>query len=171
MEKLSEASELAAYLDGQEAVEFYLTAFHDYSGPDGLFRKLRVVFIQGRPFIAHMAVSEHWMVHYLNAYMHESEAKRAEEAAMMATFDEGFANRHAEAFRALCEAYPLDYFGIDCAETSDGRLLVFEADVAMIVHAMDPEDLFPYKKPAMRKLFAAFVSCLHEAADKASDRG
>lgn len=164
MEKLSAAAELAPYLAEEDAQEFYLTAFHDYSGADGLFRKLRVVFIQGRPFIAHMAVSEHWMVHYLNAYMDQSEAKRAEEAAMMASFDEGFARRHAEAFADLCQAYPLDYFGIDCAETPDGRLLVFEADVAMIVHAMDPEDLFPYKKPAMRKLFDAFVRCLHEVA-------
>jgi hypothetical protein len=111
-----------------------------------------------------MAVSEHWMVHYLNAHMDESEAKRAEEAAMMATFDEGFARRHAEAFAALCTAYPLDYFGVDCAETPDGRLLVFEADVAMIVHAMDSADLYPYKKPAMRRLFDAFVDCLHAAA-------
>jgi hypothetical protein len=106
------------------------------------------------------------MVHYLNAHMDESEAKRAEEAAMMATFGEGFARRHAEAFAALCAAYPLDYFGIDCAETPDGRLLVFEADVAMIVHAMDPEALFPYKKPAMHKLFGAFVDCLHAAAGR-----
>jgi hypothetical protein len=164
MQKLSAAAELAAYLSEQEGEAFYLTAFHDYSGADGLFRKLRVVFIQGRPFIAHMAVSEHWMVHYLNADMDQSEAKRAEEAAMMATFDDGFARRHAAAFGDLCAAYPLDYFGIDCAETADGRLLVFEADVAMIVHAMDPEDLFPYKQPAMRKLFDAFVGCLHAAA-------
>ena len=164
MEKLSGPGEIDAYLAQHEAAEFYVTAFHDYSGADGLFRKLRVVFIGGRPFIAHMAVSENWMVHYLNAHMDQSEAKRAEEAAMMATFDGGFADRHAEAFGALCETYPLDYFGIDCAETADGRLLVFEADVAMIVHAMDPEDLYPYKKPAMRRLFDAFVGHLREAA-------
>lgn len=164
MQKLGSAAEAAAYLAEHDATEFYATAFEDYSGQDGLFRKLRVVFIQGRPFIAHMAVSENWMVHYLNANMDESAAKRAEEAEMMATFDEGFAVRHAEAFQALCEAYALDYFGIDCAETADGRLVVFEADVAMIVHAMDPEDLYPYKKPAMRRLFGAFVDCLHQTA-------
>lgn len=163
MAKLCSPAEIGAYLATQPAAEYYVTAFHDYSGPDGLFRKLRVVFIQGRPFLAHMAVSENWMVHYLNAHMDESEARRAEEAAMMATFDEGFAVRHAEAFKALCETYPLDYFGIDCAESADGRLLVFEADVAMIVHAMDPAEVYPYKKPAMRQLFAAFVDCLHEA--------
>ena len=170
MEKLSAPGEIGAYLAQQEAEEFYVTAFHDYSGADGLYRKLRIVFIRGRAFVAHMAVSENWMVHYLNAHMDESAAKRAEEAAMMATFDEGFASRHAAAFRALCETYPLDYFGIDCAETADGRLLVFEADVAMIVHAMDPEDLYPYKKPAMARLFDAFVGCLYEAAESSAVR-
>jgi hypothetical protein len=89
--------------------------------------------------------------------MHESAAKRAEEAAMFATFDDGFAARHAGALAAICERLPLDYFGIDCAETKDGRLLVFEADVALIVHNIDPPDLYPYKPPAMLKLFAGVM--------------
>ena len=38
----------------------------------------------------------------------------------------------------------------------DGRLLIFEVDNAMIVHAMDDEGMYPYKKPAMQKVFTAF---------------
>lgn len=79
---------------------------------------------------------------------------------MMETFDEGFAARHADAFADLTQTFGLDYVGIDCAETQDGRLVVFEADVAMIVHAMDSAELYPYKKPAMAKLFAGFVAGL-----------
>ena len=90
------------------------------------------------------------MVHYPSAGM----TKRAEEAAFMRGCDTGFAVRHAAAFRSLCDKIGLDYFGIDCAETRDGRLLLFEADVAMIVHALDPEPF--YKKPVMQGLFAAF---------------
>jgi hypothetical protein len=164
VQKVDDAAELAAYLADQAEPAFYVTRFVDYSSADGLYRKHRIVFIRGRPFISHMAVSPRWMVHYLNADMAESAANRADEARAMATFDEDFAARHADAFAFLCEAIPLDYFGIDCAETRDGRLLVFEADVAMIVHAMDPEDLYPYKKPAMAKLFAAFVEMLAAAA-------
>lgn len=78
----------------------------------------------------------------------------------MQDFDEDFARRHAKSIDALCERFGLDYFGVDCAEMPDGRLLVFEADVAMIVHDMDPEAIFPYKKPAMRKLFKAFHDAL-----------
>ena len=78
----------------------------------------------------------------------------------MATFDDGFARRHAAAFRALHEPLGFDYYSIDCAETRDGRLLVFEADAAAIIHLMDPPDLFPYKQPQMRKVFGAFDAML-----------
>jgi glutathione synthase/RimK-type ligase-like ATP-grasp enzyme len=70
------------------------------------------------------------------------------------------------AFDSLVRTFGLDYFGIDCAETQDGRLVVFEADVAMIVHAMDSAELYPYKKPAMEKLFAAFVQVMSTASQR-----
>jgi len=82
----------------------------------------------------------------------------------MATFDTEFAPRHQAAFAALHERLGLDYFGIDSAETADGRLLVFEVDVAMIVHDMDPPDLFPYKQPQMTKVFEAFQAMLRRRA-------
>ncbi|MGH6970728.1 MAG: hypothetical protein ACREEQ_03885, partial [Caulobacteraceae bacterium] len=145
-----------AYLGGRTEPTFYVSPFVDYSGPDGRFRKLRVAMVGGRPFLVHMAISDHWMVHYLNAGMDLDPAKRAEEAEAMATFETGFAARHGAALAAMHRAFGLDYFALDCAEDREGRLLLFEADTAMIVHDMDPPDLYPYKPPAMRKLFAAF---------------
>ncbi|MBV9512369.1 MAG: hypothetical protein JO303_19025 [Caulobacteraceae bacterium] len=162
--KLDDAAAAAAYLAEQPAEAFYLSPFVDYAGPDGLFRKQRIVLIDGRPFLCHHAVSPRWMVHYLNADMLENPGNRAEEATMMQTFDDDFARRHRTAFEALQARIGLDYFGIDCGETPDGRLLVFEADVAMIVHDMDPPDLFPYKKPQMRKVMDAFQAMLRQAA-------
>jgi hypothetical protein len=90
--------------------------------------------------------------------MAEDASKRTAEAEWMENFDGDYARRHAVAFNALNQNINLEYFGIDCAEMPDGRLLVFEVDVAMIVHDMDDELLFPYKKAAMRKLFDAFVA-------------
>ena len=164
LEKLDEAAAIHGYLEHQTGALFYLSPFVDYSGLDGRFRKLRVALVDGRPFIVHMAVSGHWMVHYLNAGMDQDIAKRAEEAQMMATFDQGFAARHADAFAAIHAAFGLDYLAIDCAEDREGRLLIFEADTAMIVHDMDPPDLYPYKAPAMRKLFAAFQTMIAKRA-------
>jgi hypothetical protein len=95
--------------------------------------------------------------------MMESAAKRAEEARFMAEFDRDFAVRHRAALAAVADRISLDYVTVDCAETPDGRLLVFEAGNGMIVHAMDPPELFPYKEPQMRKVFGAFEAMLRDA--------
>ena len=146
---------------------FYLTQFIDYRGPDGWFRKYRIAFVGGAPYLCHMAASEHWMVHYLNAGMAESPAKRAAEAEAMADFDTGFARRHARAFATLCETIGLDYFSIDCSEAPDGRLLVFEADVAAIIHSMDDPAVYPYKRAAMQRCYDGFAAMLHSASKSA----
>jgi hypothetical protein len=164
LEKIDDPAALGAYLAGQAGERFYVSPFVDYSGPDGLFRKQRIALIGGAAYVCHLAVSPHWMVHYLNAAMTDSAENRAAEAAFMRDFDTDFAVRHRAAFAALAERIGLDYFAIDCAETKDGRLLLFEADVAMIVHDMDPPDLFPYKQPQMRKVFSAFQAMLRRAA-------
>ena len=160
LQKLDAAAALPAYLAERGEAEFYISRFIDYSGADGLFRKYRIAFIDGVPYACHMAIAEQWMIYYLNANMRASAAKRAEEAAFMAEFDTGFARRHGAALAAIAERLGLDYFGIDCADTPDGRLLLFEADIAMIVHAMDNAEIFPYKRPQMRKVFDAFCALL-----------
>jgi len=167
LQRVADAAALQAYLEGQASSEFYLAPFVDYSGPDGQFRKYRIVLIEGVPHVCHMAVSSHWMVHYLNAGMDESQAKRAEEAQAMASFDTVFARRHAEALADIDARIGLPYLGIDCAETRDGRLLVFEVDNAMVVHAMDDPQRYAYKQPVMEKVFTAFAQLLHRAAEKA----
>jgi hypothetical protein len=162
LEKIGSDADLVAYLSRVGDDAFFVTRFVDYRGTDGLHRKYRVVFIDGAPFLCHMASSPHWMVHYLNAGMDEHAERREEEAQAMAEFDGGFARRHASAFDALNAWMGLDYFQIDCAETQDGRLLVFEVDVAAIVHLMDPPDLFPYKGPQMQRVFRAFEGMLRK---------
>jgi len=70
--------ELEDYLRFCFEQRFFITAFEDYRGADGLYRKSRVGFIDRQPLLCHMAISSNWMVHYLNADMTESAAKRAE---------------------------------------------------------------------------------------------
>ncbi len=164
LEKLEDAGAIAEYLRGIANCEFYISRFVDYRGTDGQFRKYRIVLIEGRPFICHMGISAHWMIHYLNAGMAEDAGKRDEEARFMTGFDTGFAVRHADAFRAINERLGLDYVGIDCAESADGKLLIFEVDSCMIVHAVDSVGIFPYKQPQMKKVFGAFRQMLVHAA-------
>jgi glutathione synthase/RimK-type ligase-like ATP-grasp enzyme len=162
LEKLDDASAIDGYLQTESSAEFYISRFVDYRNDDGQFRKYRIILIEGKPYICHMAISQNWMIHYLNAGMAESAEKRAEEARFMVQF-ENFAKRHTIAFKAITDILQLDYVGLDCSETQDGKLLIFEADSDMIVHAMDSIDMYPYKRPVMQKIFDAFHAMLTRA--------
>jgi hypothetical protein len=49
---------------------------------------------------------------------------------------------------------------IDCGQTRDGALLVFEIDHTGVVHAMDTQEQFPYKQIYMQKVKDAFCNLL-----------
>lgn len=162
--KIDDPAAMGRYLGERQEQEFFISRFVDYSGDDGLFRKYRIVVVDGRPYACHLAIADRWDIWYLNAEMSLSESKRLEEETFMRTFDIGFANRHRTALAGLIDRIGLDYFTVDCAETKDGSLLIFEADNTAIVHNMDPPEVFPYKAPQMRKVFEAFAAMLHRRA-------
>jgi len=170
LDKLETEADIERYLADRPEAEFFISRYIDYRSGDGLFRKYRVVFIDGRPFACHMAISDQWKIWYLNTDMAQNAAKRAEEEAFMVQFDDGFAARHRAALAEIAQRVGLEYFAIDCAETASGELLVFEGDNSAIVHNMDPPDIFPYKAPQMRKLFDAFVAMLYRHAGRAQAR-
>jgi len=165
LEKLTCHKDVLSYLHRCDDEEFFVSDFIDYSSEDGAFRKGRIVFVDGVPFACHLAIADQWKIWYLNADMEQDGEKRAEEELFMARFDNGFCKRHAAAFAELVKHVDLEYFGIDCAENRDGKLVVFEADNALIVHDMDPHEVFPYKKPQMQKVFSAFAGMISSRSE------
>jgi hypothetical protein len=117
-----------------------------------------------------MAIADRWDIWYLNAGMPHSAEKRLEEETWMRTFDIAFGRRHHGALTALADRVGLEYFTIDCAETGDGSLLIFEADNTAVVHNMDHAHVFPYKPPQMRKIFDAFAAMLVRRAAQRRER-
>ena len=166
--KLDNPAAVTLYLKTRPENEFYTAPYVEYRGPDGQFRKYRVVLIDERPYACHMAISDNWVVHYMSADMRGSPAKRAEEARFFAGFDDDFARRHHDALLSIAKRLELEYVGIDCGETPDGELLIFEVDSGMTIHAMDPDDIFPYKRPQMQKVFRAFRRMLIDGATASS---
>lgn len=162
--KIDGPAAISEYLAARTEQEFFVSRFVDYANADGLFRKYRVVFIDGQSYACHMAIAERWDIWYLNADMAFSASKRLEEESFMRDFDGGFGARHQDALAAMAERVGLDYFTIDCAENKRGELLIFEADNTAVVHNMDSPDLFPYKPPQMRKVFDAFAAMLYRRA-------
>ena len=166
--KIEDRMELERYLDEQGGPEFFVAPFVDYRSHDGMYRKYRIAIIDGQPFASHMAISRRWMVHYLNADMLDNESNRQSEAEFMRYFEHDFGIKHKLAFAAIDRKIGLDYYSIDCAETRDGKLLVFEIDSGAVVHAMDPISLFPYKAPQMMRVFDAFQKMLISKANAAA---
>jgi hypothetical protein len=168
--KLDNPDAIVSYLKTRSENAFYVARYVEYRGSDDQFRKYRLVLIDERPYVCHMAISDSWVVHYLSAGMLESAAKRAEEARFFESFDQDFARRHHRALLSIAKRLELEYVGMDCSETPDGELLIFEVDSGMTVHAMDPVDIFPYKQPQMRKVFRAFRQMLMDASTRHGTR-
>jgi hypothetical protein len=168
--KIDDRAAIERYLAGHPEQEFFVSRFVDYASDDGLFRKYRIAFVDGRAYACHMAIAERWDIWYLNAGMAFSESKRDEEANFMRAFDRGFGARHQRALAALADRVGLDYFTIDCAENRRGELLIFEADNTAVVHNMDSTELYPYKAPQMRRVFEAFAAMLFRHADGGRER-
>ncbi len=144
-----------AYLDAVTAPELYVSEYVDYCSADGFFRKYRIIFVDGRPYPFHLAISPRWMVHYYNAPMTEHQWMRDEERAFLERLDDVFPAALGQGLREVADRLALDYVGIDCAIDRDGRLLLFEADNALIVHMLDDPVLFGYKHAHVPRLLTA----------------
>ena len=153
--KVASAADRAAFLAAYDAAELYVAPFIDYRSVDGFYRKYRIVFVDGEPYPFHLAISPHWMVHYYNAPMGEHAWMRDEEHAFLARLGDVFRGEAAEALREAASLLPLDYVGIDCALDRDGKLLIFEADSAIIVHVLDDPALYGYKHAYVPRITAA----------------
>ena len=92
--RLDERAAIDRYLAERVEPEFFVSRFVDYANGDGLFRKYRIVVVNGRSYACHMAIAERWDIWYLNANMAFSQSKRDEEENFMRTYDSAFALRH-----------------------------------------------------------------------------
>jgi hypothetical protein len=168
--KIDNPAAIERYLCERQEQEFFISRFVDYAGDDELFRKYRIVVVDGKPYACHLAIADRWDIWYLNAGMTLSASKRLEEETFMRTFDICFARRHRTTLAGMIDRVGLDYFTMDCAETKKGSLLIFEADNTAIVHNMDPPGIFPYKAPQMQKVFDAFAAMLERRARRAEEQ-
>ena len=164
--RIDGADELRTYLESNDAQTFYVMPFVDFRSPDGYYRKYRIIVVDGVPYAYHLAISPEWMIHYYNAPMRETPWMREEEAYFLSHFEDVFGPHLQQAFREIAQVLGLEYFGIDCSIDPQGRLLVFEADTAMIVHAGDEPELFAYKTPHVQRIFDAFQKLIDRVGSR-----
>ncbi|HUC66988.1 MAG TPA: hypothetical protein VMA53_16225 [Stellaceae bacterium] len=158
--RLVHSTEELAAADLGEADAGYLSAYRDYRSPDRYFRKYRVIFIDREPYAYHLAISQHWLVHYFSADMLHPSWKRAEEERFLADPAHALGAKAWAALGAIGRRLDLDFAGIDFSLDGEGRVLVFEANATMAVHLRDSPENFPYKHRYVPQIFAAFAAML-----------
>lgn len=148
-----------AALPGRE-----LTAIQylDARGSDGNARKYRVMFIDGRLYPLHLAISRAWKTHYFTADMAQAGAHRAEEARFLTDMPAVLGPSGVAALEQVCRTLDLDYAGIDFGLAADGRVLLFEANAGMVVNPPDPDDKWAYRRAPIRRIQQAVQEMLLE---------
>ncbi|MDE2132569.1 MAG: hypothetical protein KGJ15_07380, partial [Betaproteobacteria bacterium] len=131
---------------------------------DGLFRKFRMMSIDGRLYPIHLALARQWKVHYFSSDMAQATAYRAEEAAFLDD-PAGFLGAAVmDALARLQEAIGLDYFGMDFGLDGSGQVLLFEANATMVLQPPTDDPLWDYRRPALEQALDATRAMLCERA-------
>jgi hypothetical protein len=145
-----------AQFDPGDAESCYLTGFHDSRSADGYYRKYRMIFVDRRPYPYHLAISQHWLVHYFSADMAATPWKLEEERRFLQDPATVLGPRAWAAIETIGRRLDLDYGGVDFALLPDGRVLFFEANALMLVHLRESPEQFAYKHACVPRIFRAF---------------
>ena len=160
VERREMLAEAVATLPG----EFLFTiAYLDACGTDGFARKYRVMFVDGRIYPWHLAISRDWKVHYFTADMAAHAVFRNEERRFLTDMPRVLGARAMQALESLNTALGLDYAGVDFALDKDGQVLLFEANAAMTINRLPPDPMWDYRRHAVQTVQAALQQLLAES--------
>jgi Flp pilus assembly protein TadD len=169
-ERVDEPAALEAALARVPGEELFAIEFIDVADAEGNVRKYRVLFIDGRLYPVHLAVSNHWKVHYFSSTMAERADHRAEEACFLADMPAVLGAPVMTALAAIQRAVSLDYGGIDFGLDASGNVVVFEANATMAVYPPAPGELYAYRRPAYDAVIAAVRRLIAARAAWATER-
>jgi len=119
-----EAEQFYAFaLDGRD---YYLTQYVEYV-EDGLYKKYRLIVIDGEVYLRHLKISAGWMVH------HKSQIKNPEKLQKIVAkrFASEIKPQIQQVISEIYRCLELDFFGVDCYIDQDMNLLVFEVNPSM----------------------------------------
>lgn len=143
------------------ASSYYVTNFVDFKSEDGLYRKYRAIYIDGKVFPYHLAISSSWLVHYWTSSMEQHPGRRIEEEIFLSNPEAAIGCAAWRAVFQIGERLGLDYGGIDFGLLEDGTVLVFEANATMLIHP-ETDPMFDYRNPAVKAIQSAF----HQMIDR-----
>lgn len=148
-------------LDGQP---YLVMPYIDYQSPDGLYRKYRVLSIDGKLMPRHMIAAPDWMIHSESrrALMPTSLPLQEEEQRFLADPAAVLGRSGWQALRGFAADVGLDFFGMDMALLPDGTPLIFECNACMNVLAAGAGDGFAYLDPVVTSVSEAIVAMVDQ---------
>lgn len=153
--RVEAATELAAAVAELPGDELIAIEYLDARGADGDWRKFRVMIVDGQLYPLHLAISENWKIHYFSADMANRPDHRAEDARFLADMPGVLGPKAMATLERIQQELRLDYGGIDFGLSSDGDVLLFEANATMIVQQPDEGEHWDYRRPAVERIHAA----------------
>lgn len=126
----------------------YVTEFHPFIDPDGMYRKHRLAVIGDRVILRHVIIGDGWL---LNADT-QAAGTEADEAARLEAFEADLLPKIAPAVAEISRRLGLDVFGIDCHLDDEGRMLLFEANACMnfLARTVPPPNMWDAPVEAIR---------------------
>jgi glutathione synthase/RimK-type ligase-like ATP-grasp enzyme len=154
-ELVKEPDALADALTRLPGNKLLLIAFVDARSGDGYARKYRVLFIDGRLYPVHLAISAEWKVHYFSSDMAERADHRDEERRFLSDMPATLGAPVVIALQEIGRALGLDYGGVDFGIDAAGNVIVFEANATMAVYPPPSGAQWAYRQPAYEAVIAA----------------
>lgn len=162
--KVSGPEHLSVAIEGLPGARLLVIQFIDTVSSDGMYRKYRVMMIDGDLFPLHLAVSPNWKVHYFTAAMNDPK-HRAEDEAFLSDMPAALGPKGMQALRRVQAVLGLDYAGCDFALDMDGNVVVFEANATMII--VEPgKGPFAYRAASVERVQGAVTRMLLSRAGR-----
>ncbi|MHB1677375.1 MAG: ATP-grasp domain-containing protein [Sulfuriferula sp.] len=136
--------------------------FLDSRAEDTLFRKYRVMAINGVLYPVHMAISTGWKVHYFSSDMAENLHYRQEEEAFLHDFVSVLGVSAISALERISQTLGLDYCGIDFGMDKNGCIMLYEANATMVINPPEHEKQWDYKRLSIEHALTATKNMLSE---------
>ncbi|MGH7330705.1 MAG: ATP-grasp domain-containing protein, partial [Polyangiaceae bacterium] len=163
---IEQAADFTAALGKLPGDEFFVIEYLDARGGDGQARKYRAMFVDGKIYPLHLALSPHWKIHYFSADMSENADNRAEDERFLQDMPAVIGPRALSALERIRDALGLDYGGVDFAVGAGGELLLFEANASMVVALPGADPRWDYRRPATQAILDAVRTMLLARAAK-----
>lgn len=167
--RVDRAQELAQAVHALPGEELIAAEFIDTSSADGKTRKYRVMVVDGELYALHLAVGNHWKLHYFSADMSENAEHRAEDERFLNDMAEVLGPRAMQALHEISQCLGLDYGGIDFGIDAKGQVVVFEANATMVVPDPGADTRWAYRLCAVQRIRDAVRGMLLQRARHKAD--